>query len=143
MGQTDSFRRQHQEILGQVKELQPQLNIVSLRRDAAQVTTGLQRLAGMLKAHLALEDRTLYPKLMAHADPAVAAMARRYQQEIGGLQTAFSNYVERWPTASSIQQESDLFLSQTEQVMAALLARIEREDGELYPMADRFSPLET
>jgi hemerythrin-like domain-containing protein len=142
MGQTDTFRRQHQEILGLVKELQPQLNAVSLR-DAAGVTTGLQRLATMLKAHLALEDSTLYPKLMTHADPAVAATARRYQQEIGGLQTAFSNYLERWPTASSIQQEPDLFVSQTQQVVAALLARIEREDGELYPMADRSSPLET
>ena len=142
MGQTDTFRRQHQEILGLVKELQPQLNAVSLR-DAAGVTTGLQRLATMLKAHLALEDSTLYPKLMTHADPTVAATARRYQQEIGGLQTAFSNYLERWPTASSIQQEPDLFVSQTQQVVAALLARIEREDGELYPMADRSSPLET
>ena len=137
MGQTDSFRRQHQEILGLVKELQPQWDLVSLRRDAAPVATGLQRLAAMLKAHLALEDSTLYPKLLAHADPAVAAAARRYQQEMGGLQTAFSNYIERWPTASSIQQEPDLFVSQTGQIVAALLARVEREDGELYPMADR------
>jgi len=137
MGQTDSFRRQHQEILGLVKELHPQLDVVSLRRDAAPVATGLQRLATMLKAHLALEDSTLYPKLLAHADPAVAATARRYQQEMGGLLTVFSNYIERWPAASSIQQEPDLFLSQTQQVVAALLARVEREDGELYPMADR------
>lgn len=137
MGQTDPFRRQHQEILGLVKELQPRLDVVSLRRDAAPVATGLQRLAAMLKAHLALEDSTLYPKLLAHADPAVAATARRYQQEMGGLQTVFSNYIERWPTASSIQQEPDLFVSQTQQVVGALLARVEREDGELYPMADR------
>jgi Hemerythrin HHE cation binding domain len=137
MGQTDSFRRQHQEILGLVKELQPQLEVASLRRDAAPVATGLQRLAAMLKAHLALEDSTLYPKLIAHPDPEVAATARRYQQEMGGLQTAFSDYIGRWATASSIQQEPDLFLSQTQQVVAALLARIEREDGELYPMADR------
>jgi hypothetical protein len=137
MGQMDSFRRQHQEILGLVKELQPQLDVASLRRDAATVVTGLQRLAAMLKAHLALEDSTLYPKLMAHADPAVATTARRYQQEMGGLQTAFSNYIERWPTAPSIQQQPDLFLSQTQQVVTALLARVEREDNELYPMADR------
>jgi hypothetical protein len=140
MGHTDSFRRQHQEILGLVKELQPQLEVASLRRDATPVAAGLQRLATMLKAHLAFEDSTLYPKLMTHPDPALAAMAGRYQQEIGGLQTAFSNYIERWPTASSIQQEPDPFISQTQQVVAALLARIEREDGELYPMADRSSP---
>jgi hemerythrin-like domain-containing protein len=137
MGQTDSFRRQHQEILGVVKELQPQLDVTSLRRDAAPVATGLQRLAIMLKAHLALEDSTLYPKLVAHADPEVVATARRYQQEMGGLLTTFSNYIGRWPTAASIQQEPDLFLSQTQLVVAALLTRIEREDGELYPMADR------
>ncbi|HMJ55504.1 MAG TPA: hemerythrin domain-containing protein [Polyangiaceae bacterium] len=137
MGQTDSFRRQHQEILGLVKELHPQLDVVSLRRDAAPVATGLQRLAAMLKAHLALEDSTLYPKLLAHADPAVADTARRYQEEMGGLQTAFSNYIERWPSASSIQEQPDLFVSQTQQIVAALLARVEREDGELYPMADR------
>jgi hemerythrin-like domain-containing protein len=137
MGQTDSFRRQHQEILGLVTELKPRLDVTSLQRDAAPVATGLQRLAALLKAHLALEDSTLYPKLIAHADSEVAATARRYQQEMGGLQTAFSNYIERWPTAASIQQEPDLFLSQTQQVVAALLARVEREDSELYPMADR------
>jgi hypothetical protein len=64
-------------------------------------------------------------------------MARRYQQEMGGVQTAFSTYVGRWPTAASIQQEPDLFLSQTQGIVAALLARVEREDNELYPMADR------
>ena len=137
MGQADSFRRQHQEILGLVKELQPQLDVTSLRRDAAPVATGLQRLAALLKAHLALEDSTLYPKLIAHADPEVAATARRYQQEMGGLQKAFSDYVERWPTAAPIQQEPEMFVSQTQQVVAALLARVEREDGELYPMLDR------
>jgi len=137
MGQTDSFRRQHEEILGLVKELQPQLDVTSLRRDAAPVAMGLQSLATMLKAHLALEDSTLYPKLLAHADPEVVAMARRYQQEMGGVQTAFSDYIGRWPTAASIQQEPDLFLSQTQGIVAALLARVEREDGELYPMADR------
>jgi hypothetical protein len=139
MGHTDTFRRQHQEILGVVKELQPSLAVEALRRDAAPVASGLQRLATMLKAHLALEDSTLYPKLMAHADPAIAGTARRYQQEMGDLQTAFSNYVERWSTASSIQQEPEQFVSHTQQVVAALLARVEREDGELYPMADRSS----
>jgi len=93
-------------------------------------------MGAMLKAHLALEDSTLYPKLIAHADPEIAATARRYQQEMGGLQTALSNYIERWPIAASIQHEPDLFISQTQQVVAALLARVEREDGELYPMAD-------
>src|SRR5688572_15228410 len=126
MGQADSFRRQHQEILGLVKELQPRLEVASLQRDAAPVATGLQRLAALLKAHLALEDSTLYPKLMAHADPEIAATARRYQQEMGGLQTAFSDYIERWSTASSIQHEPELFVSQTQQVVAALLARVER-----------------
>jgi hemerythrin-like domain-containing protein len=139
MGQTDSFRRQHQEILGLVNELRPQLVAESLRREAAPVASGLQRLATMLKAHLALEDSSLYPKLIAHADPAVAETARRYQREMGDLQTAFSNYVARWSSASSIQQESDQFVSQTQEVVAALLARVEREDGELYPMADRSS----
>jgi hypothetical protein len=139
MGHTDTFRRQHQEILGVVKELQPSLAVETLRRDAAPVASGLQRLATMLKAHLALEDSTLYPKLMAHADPAIAGTARRYQQEMGDLQTAFSNYVERWSTASSIQLEPEQFVSHTQQVVAALLARVEREDGELYPMADRSS----
>jgi len=137
MGETDSFRRQHQEILMLVKELQPRLDATTLKRDAAPVAEGLQRLAVMLKAHLALEDATLYPKLLAHTDASVAATARRYQQEMGGLRTAFVNYVEGWPTASSIQAAPDGFLAQTQRIVAALLARIEMEDGELYPMLER------
>ncbi|HMI88653.1 MAG TPA: hemerythrin domain-containing protein [Polyangiaceae bacterium] len=137
MGETDTFRRQHDEILMLVKELQPRLDPATLRGDAAPVAAGLQRLAVMLKAHLALEDATLYPKLLTHTDASVAATARRYQQEMGGLQTAFANYVERWPTASAIQAQPDGFLAQTQEVVAALLARIDRENGELYPMLER------
>jgi hypothetical protein len=47
------------------------------------------------------------------------------------------NYVERWPTASSIQEEPDGFVAQTQEVVAALLARIDRENGELYAMLER------
>jgi hemerythrin-like domain-containing protein len=137
MGETDTFRRQHDEILMLVKELQPRLGPATLRGDAAPVAAGLQRLAVMLKAHLALEDATLYPKLLTHTDASVAATARRYQQEMGGLQTAFANYVERWPNASAIQAQPDGFLAQTQEVVAALLARIDRENGELYPMLER------
>jgi hypothetical protein len=137
MGETDTFRRQHQEILMLVKELQPRLDATTLKQDAAPVAAGLQRLAVMLKAHLALEDASLYPKLLTHTDASVAATAQRYQQEMGGLRTAFVNYVERWPTASSIQEQPDGFVAQTRDVVAALLARIEREDGELYPMLER------
>jgi hypothetical protein len=137
MGETDSFRRQHEEILMLVKELLPRLDATTLRRDAAPVAAGLQRLAVMLTAHLALEDATLYPRLLTHTDTSIAATARRYQQEMGGLKTAFVNYVERWPTAPSIQEEPDGFVAQTQEIVAALLARIDRENGELYPMLER------
>jgi hypothetical protein len=137
MGETDTFRRQHREIVMLVKELQPRLDATALRRDAGPVAAGLQRLAVMLEAHLALEDATLYPTLLTHSDASVAATARRYQQEMGGLKTTFVNYVERWPTASSIQEQPDGFVLQTKEVVAALLTRIEREDGELYPMLER------
>jgi hypothetical protein len=137
MSETDGFRRQHQEILTLVKELQPRLDAATLKRDAAPVAVGLQRLATMLKAHLAFEDATLYPKLLAHTDASIAATARRYQQEMGGLQTAFMNYVERWPAASSIQEDPVGFVGHTRDVVTALLSRIEREDGELYPMLER------
>ena len=54
-----------------------------------------------------------------------------------GIARAFGDYLARWRTASSIERAAEQFVGETRALFAALVARMEKEDGELYPLVDR------
>lgn len=95
-----------------------------------------RELASTLIAHLKAEDWALYPQLMASDDPHVAATARAFSDEMGGLSAAFSVYSQRWD-AMSISQDWHSFCLETKDIIAALTDRIVRENRELYPLVDQ------
>lgn len=95
-----------------------------------------RELASNLIAHLKAEDWALYPGLLESADPEVAATARAFSDEMGGLAAAFGVYSQRWD-AMSIQANWAGFQSETRGIIDALTNRIVRENRELYPLLDR------
>lgn len=105
-------------------EPMPQVELFDLR----------MRICATLIGHLKVEDWTIYPMLAAHPDAAVAAKARRFSDEMGGLASAFAHYSRRWTTLT-IQSNWAGFRSETAEIIAALTRRIEREEAELYPLA--------
>src|SRR5688500_19980886 len=66
----------------------PQLDLFELRTILASTLIG----------HLKTEDWALYPALFRDTNSAVAATARRFSDEMGGLANAFSVYSGRWTT---------------------------------------------
>jgi iron-sulfur cluster repair protein YtfE (RIC family) len=91
MSDIAKLREDHAELVRLVRELgarierptpPPQLELFELRR----------QLTSTLIAHLKAEDWVLYPRLLASTDPAIAATARAFNDEMGGLAAAFSNY---------------------------------------------------
>lgn len=92
------------------------------------------QLARELMAHLALEDRILYPALQRTADANVRTTAARIQAEIGALAESFARYMSAW-SDDKISREWPAFCADTAQILRALSDRINREDDILYPLA--------
>lgn len=85
MARTDNLRKQHVEILQLAREINARLSAQLDPEDAAAIRPLLAKLAGLVSLHLAIEDRSLYPALAAHADPEARMLSKRYMDEMGGL----------------------------------------------------------
>lgn len=92
------------------------------------------KLARELIAHLAVEDRWLYPAFIASGDRRSADTAKRFKDEMGGLASTFTSYMGKW-TDQRIAAEWPAYCDETKVLLSALEKRILREDKELYPLA--------
>lgn len=91
------------------------------------------RFSRILLAHLAKEDKLLYPQLRQDDRPAAGAIAARFSREMGDLARAFTDYVEDWPVKRA-QADWSGFATATRGILHALRNRIQREEAELYPL---------
>lgn len=136
MGFTASFRRQHDEILDIVQSISANLDeeiIVSKHEDTSDL---LNQLAGKLLAHLTMEDKVLYPKLLGHEKAEVKNTAKDFMDEMGGLSSVFAQYVEKWKQPTDIRDNPKDFITETNGLFSALGERVDRENNVLYPLAD-------
>lgn len=96
----------------------------------------LNQLYGILRVHFAQEDVQLYPLLTASADPVVARTAQRYVDEMGGLALELECFARHWSCSASITGSFEEFREAAHELMLRLAVRIEREDQQLYPLAE-------
>jgi hypothetical protein len=132
MGFTDKFRVQHDEILALTREITASLKP---QPDAVAVRKLLSSLAGKVNFHLAMEDKALYPRLALQKDSRAQALATKFMADMGGLADVFMAYNNKWQV-SAIKTDPDGFSHETRKVFGALAHRIQRENTELYPLAD-------
>jgi len=136
MAYTQKFRDQHTDLLGKAAEIGRNLNEDTLKKDASLVRDLLSGLLGKLKIHLAVEDKALYPQLKACGNQEVAAVATQYQKEMGGIGEFVATYSKNWPSRIAISDNPQAFIKETNQLIAALAERIEKENNHLYNLAD-------
>ena len=67
---------------------------------AAAARLKLSELAAKVELHLAMEDGTLYPSLMAHQDPRVRDKASHFNNEMSGIKGVFETYSRKWTEAA-------------------------------------------
>jgi hypothetical protein len=137
MARTDVFRRQHAEIAEVAEDITAALDAKELASGAEIMSGLLSVLGGKLTIHLAMEDKGLYPRLLRHPHPKVRDLAKRFMSEMGGIQAAFGEYLARWRDPALIQKMPDEFIKETRTLLAALSARVSREDNDLYPIVDQ------
>jgi len=136
MARTDNFRKQHADILTTAREINALLTIEMNDTDASTARRLLSKMHGQVSLHLAMEDKSLYPTMMASADPRLPELARRYQDEMGALSQTFENYVRKWPTNVSIMSRPSEFITESKAVFNALSKRIHHENTVLYKLVD-------
>jgi hypothetical protein len=133
---TDRFRRQHEELHTLGVEIATKLRKKTLAQDAPLVRRLVARFAGKLAVHASMENEALYPRLLAHRDPAVRDSARALFDEVGSIYDAFGAYTRRWPTSASIEADVAGFADETRALLMTLATRMLRENDELYPLVD-------
>lgn len=137
MSKTTLCREHHQELLDVVGSLSPLLKVDELGKDATGARRLLTTLAAKYNIHLAMEDKAFYPLLVNHKDSKVSSTAKKFQEEMGGIKTAFGEYLSRWPSPGSIQKNAEVFIKETHGIIQVLGKRIKAENEELYDLADK------
>ena len=103
---------------------------------AYPLSLDLARLASVLRIHISLGDRQLYPFMIASGQPETAAIARSFQGEICHLGRRFDRFMQRWSTSSAIARDMPQFRCEAEVMFSAIRARLGREKRDLLPLAD-------
>lgn len=85
--------------------------------------------------HLKCEDWILYPRLMATGDVELIRITREFELEMGGLAADFVAYDNKW-TRERVAADWSGFCRETKLVFELLAIRVEREERELYPLAE-------
>jgi hemerythrin-like domain-containing protein len=131
----DRFKQEHADVMNSVAVLR-ELVHTGVNEHAEEIVVQLLAMTGAIKLHLAAEDRVLYPALANASDPLVAQTSRMFQQEMGGLAGTLTAFVSRWNLAAKILQDPQGFRDEANAVFKALYMRVQRENRELYPMAE-------
>jgi hypothetical protein len=134
---SDRFRRQHEELLDLALEVDAALHSPSFPGNARDVRRMMARLKGKLVVHSTMENDALYPRLFQHADPSVRALARALFEELGGIYETFAAHHAKWSSVDRIEADPSGYARHTLAIFDKLRLRMEREDSELYPLADR------
>lgn len=134
---TASFRQHHTDVRALVVRIEGLLHLEAVRVDAGPIATVVRELFGKFGVHLSIEDATLYPRMMAHADQRIRQAAERFQREMGDLKMRFDDYRNRWPGPLAISKDPVGFVAETSEILTALKRRISSEDTELYDLYDR------
>jgi hypothetical protein len=135
MSSLAQLRNEHAELVKIVGELQALVN-----RDTPPPSVELfnvrRKLSSVLIAHLKAEDWVLYPPLLTCDDPNIAATAKQFVDEMGGLAQAYSVFNERWD-ALSIESNWAGYREHAGGIIEALTNRIIRENRDLYPLLEK------
>ncbi|SRR5690606_21800701 len=127
-----SFKDQHVQILKGINQLR-QLARQGIAENAAAIATGVVELSSIIKVHLAVEDRLLYPSVQRLDNPALAAMGQAYQTEMKDIAAAYAQFSRRWNTPTQIQRSPEGFRADANTVLKTIHARMQRENTHFYP----------
>lgn len=128
------LKQQHEEIKKSLELLgaflAPPADII---KKTDQFTPLIARLHSELVKHLQFEDHILYPILLKSDKKHARCSAKKFMREIGDINALFETYVAQWETKTSIENETEKFITETKQLIEQISLRIDKEENELFP----------
>jgi hemerythrin-like domain-containing protein len=131
----DKFKSQHVEILTCIATLR-KLSHAGVAGNAAEIAQLIISMSSIIKLHLAIEDRSLYPALARSGDGHMVNKGRQFQVEMGTIAQAYEKFALHWNTAKALQEEEEAFKADANIVLRKLHERIQRENVDLYPKVE-------
>ena len=128
----DRFKHQHVDILQRIDALRD-LAHQGIQANARAIAQQVHGLGTVVKLHLAIEDRILYPSVQKMADAQVAAMGDAYQEEMKGIANAYVRFTARWSAPDRVAAEPEAFRAEANRVLKDVYQRMRREDRDFYP----------
>lgn len=133
------FKTQHKEVGALVQSIEAQLAKGATGMNADTVRQDLSTLVGKLKIHLAMEDKSIYPKAETSANGDLKTLALKMKTEMSGLAGALISYNDKWATSAKIKENPQGFITETKGVFTALKGRVATEDTQFYPLLEKFA----
>lgn len=128
----ENLKDQHVQILRAIAVLRDHAK-AGIRNHAESIAREVVSLSSLLKLHLAVEDRFLYPALRSDTHPDLAAMGHSYQQEMKGIAAAFAGFSRRWNTAARVAADPEGFRADANTVLKRVHLRMQKENTQFYP----------
>ena len=128
----DRFKHEHVDILESIANLR-RLTQSGVADNAVQIAQGVIAMSSLIKLHLAVEDRVLYPALQNGPDISLARLGQRMQQEMGAIAQAYMAFARRWNTADAVRGDDAGFRADANAVLRQVYERMQRENHDFYP----------
>ncbi|MGV8894377.1 MAG: hemerythrin domain-containing protein [Burkholderiaceae bacterium] len=128
----DKFKQQHIEILSSVASLR-QCAKGGISENAEEISKLIISMSSVIKLHLAVEDKILYPALQSGNNAALANMGKKFQDEMKSIASAYMDFALRWNNASRVSQAPEGFRSDANKVLKILYERMQKENTAFYP----------
>ncbi len=80
----EKFKHQHVDILSRIDQLRS-LTHAGVEVNAAAIAQGIISFSSLIKLHLAVEDKALYPALQRSGDATLARLGQQFQDDMGRL----------------------------------------------------------
>lgn len=126
------FKHQHSRIFDCIKKLH-RYSSQGIAEHAQEIAATVISMSSLIKLHLSVEDKVLYPALRASNEPSLAMMGEQYQETMKAIAKSYEEFARRWNTAASVARNPTGFRADANTILKRLHQRIQQEDGHFYP----------
>lgn len=130
----NNLLRQHNEVFDLMDKISTYQSSEQVKENVWEISNLLARLSGIIKMHLASEDKFVYPALSKHKESKIRNTAEAFVNEMGELAKVFEKYKIKFLGAGKIAENAADFLVESKIVFSALRERIRKENLSLYPL---------
>lgn len=132
----DRFKHQHVDILERIDALRALVRN-GIEKNAQFIAQQVHDLGTVVKLHLAIEDRILYPAVRKAKEAKIAAMGDVYQEEMKGIANTYIRFTAKWSDATRVAEEAEGFRADANIVLKSVYQRMQRENREFYPAIEQ------